>query len=159
MTNPVSYRRPAFPARPWITGALYDLYSADVVLHCDAYVFEYHYFQYLTIDWREGGHKLIASDTWLIEPEGLTPVWDARRDLGRNVYWTRRNAATMARVHKTVLAQAPRMMELTRGRYARVVAQAHYVHVRNVSGEIDGNAYKPPRPYAPRKRAPMPDIL
>lgn len=150
------YRRPAFPARPWITGQLYDRYALPSVLHCDAYVFDYLGQEYLRVEWREGGRKLVASDAWLIEPDGLTPVWGDDCTRGRAVFWSRANHATLRGVHARVLALVSDMHQL--GNWSRVVVQAHYVHVREQDCELRENAYKPPKSYAVRRNS-MPDIL
>lgn len=146
MAGTNKYRRPALTHRPWIRAGLYDLYARKSVLHCDAfaiYLPESNALA-LVIDWREGGKVQIACDAYLIEPDGLTPLWDATGALARGtpVYWTRANNALMRRVHATVLAEADKaralesigLGEATR-RWARVAVQAHYVHVKELDGE------------------------
>ena len=129
MTEPDNYRRPAFPHRPWITGKLWDDYSRNTVLHLDAYTFVNREYGYLALYWSEGGFKAIALDGYRIEPDGLTPVeghvTEALRTWGAPRYWTRSNNAVMARLHRTVLEQPARMLDLGRGRWSRVVVQAH----------------------------------
>lgn len=138
----VNYRRPGFVNRPWIAGGLYDKYSAREILHCDARVLDAHAFKVLTLDWREGGRTQIADDAYLIEPDGLTPLW--ARDFHLRpvvpVYWTRANHALMSRLHRAVLGEVAKAE--ASGRWARVVVQCHYVHVRETNGEIARNGYK-----------------
>lgn len=162
MEKPFSYTltRPRYPFanRPWITGKLYDDMSRTSILHCDAYAVLWHGREYLVIDWREGGKVQVALDAWLIERDGLTPVWDARRVIGKPVYWSALNSGVMARVHRTVLQLAQDMGELYLGlRWTRVMVQAHYVMVREADPEISANKYAGHKPYA--ARSPFPDIL
>lgn len=143
MTTAPNYRRPAFPNRPWITGKLYDDYSRDTIMHMDAYILSAKGRTYLLIDFRRGGTFRIAVDAWLIEQDGLTPIWDAvgLQNVGEPVYWSRANHAWMRGVHQTVLAQAEKMMGFSQGRWTRVVTQCHYVHVTDTDCEIRDNKY------------------
>lgn len=138
MENPNSYRRPALPNRPWITGKLYDQYCTSNILHCDAYVFEVSALKYLVIDWREGGSRRVALDAYLIEDDGLTPVWDALRlwAAGVPVTWHAANHGAMRSVHARVIAEARKAEGLGGGRYARVVIQAHYVRAAESNTEL-----------------------
>lgn len=147
MENHSNYKRPGFICRPWITGKLYDQYASKLILHMDAYVVLFAGHGYLTIEWREGGALLVALDTYLIESDGLVPVWDITRAHGKALYWGETNNALMARLHKTVLDQPARMLELGRGRWTRVSAQCHYVHVREKDAEIppERNYYVTPK--------------
>lgn len=141
-------RRPAFVARPWVKAQDYDLLASTAILHCDAYLYYTSLGEVLSIEWREGGTKLIADDHYLIEPDGLTELWDT--PLGRRFrgYWRKDNNAIMARVHVTVL-------ELTRSplwaRYGRVSFQAHYVLVRETDCEPGGNQFGKPKPDTPKR--------
>lgn len=157
------YRRPAFLNRPWITGKLYDDYARSTIMHMDAFVFVFGAQRYLMIDWREGGKTQVALDGYLIEDDGLTPVWDIEklRAGGRPEYWTRANHATMSRVHRRVLMEPARMMALGMGKWVRVVTQVHYVYVRETDCEIAANKYVDRKPYAARitAKGPLPDIL
>lgn len=149
MANPSNYRRPAFQHRPWITGKLYDTYALPSILHLDAYVMQSGTLKYLELWWSEGGHKIMAHDLYMIESDGLTPIWQAP-DNAHALHWTRENNAWMARVHKTVLAQEGRMLALGQGRWARVVTQCHYVLVRDTNAEPARNKYTAPKEYVPR---------
>jgi hypothetical protein len=84
--------------------------------------------KYLVIDWREGGRAQVALDAWLIEPDGLTPIWDASRLSGVPLQWGADGVPWPA-LHQRVLAQAAQAEGS--GRWARVVTQAHYVTVRD----------------------------
>lgn len=149
MDSQTDYRRPVLLHRPWITGKLYDDYSRLSILHCDAYVVAHgEALKYLVIDWHEGGRVRIATDAWLIQDDGLTPVWDALRvwNTGVPVIWTRANDATMRRVHKRVVICAAELaaqgdMLTGRTRWARVAIQAHYVRVRDTDCEVAANGY------------------
>lgn len=148
-----NYRRPGFPNRPWISGGLYDLMARPSVLHCDAYVMHTRNpadVTALVIDWREGGRKRVALDAYMIEPDGLTPLWDAERHAvgGVPVYWTRANHTTMRRVHMTVLNEVAAAE--ASGRWARVSLVAHYVHVDERDPWRGENHYRERKPYAPR---------
>lgn len=158
-----SYRRSALKNRPWITGALYDKLTSSKILHLDAYIFQYHGNEYLELEWNEGGKRLVARDTYLIEPDGLTPVWSTARAYGVPVFWTRHNHMTMARVHRTVLLEAENALKPTSPLWARVSVLCHYVHVTDTDCEITGaaNSWKPPAPYKrkPRQLPKLPDIL
>lgn len=154
------YRRPAFINRPWMRGGLYDKYASKSVLHCDAYVLALDRVQYLVIDWRVGGKRQLAFDCYLIEPDGLTPVWNAGHvwATGKRVFWTRYNHATMRGVHARVLAQVPAMQALSG--LTQTTVQAHYVYVKDESCEPLRNEWKPPKPYKKRaKITRLPDIL
>lgn len=137
-SNP--YRRPPFPNRPWITGALWDKYALSTILHCDAYALAVGDKRYLLIDWRQGGRKQIALDCYLIERDGLTEVWDAGRIWvnATPVFWHAGNNATMARLHKAVLSQQAVMVTLWPGRWTQVVTQCHYIHVNETDVEAGG---------------------
>lgn len=151
MRNPASYRRTALLLRPWITGKLYDDLTRPSILHMDAYIFILHGNEYLQLEWRVGGKELLALDTWLIEPDGLTPAWDVNRNAGVLTY--NKNPA----LHARVIAQA---REAERAdRWARVSVQCHYIDVRERDTEIRDNKYAGRKPYAPRKTLPLPDIL
>jgi hypothetical protein len=143
-------RRKPFPHRPWITGKVYDDYIRNTILHCDVYVFEFATRSYLVLDWREGGFKRVALDGYLIDADGLTPVWNIEPMWrgGKPRYWTRANHALMSRIHRTALAQGPRMLSL--GTWARVVVHAHYVRLNESDTEPGAGGYKEPKPYAPR---------
>lgn len=159
MTDTYSFKRTPFPNRPWITGSgLYDLYSRDGILHCDAYVLARGLERYLVIDWREGGRAQVALDAYLIEADGLTPVWDANavRDNGQPIYWTR-ETPWIAAIHMRVLVACGTMLTLGAGRWARVLIQAHYVRVVERDCELSGEANK----YVDRmpRVTPLPDIL
>lgn len=158
--NTAQYRRPPFFNRPWVAGKLYDDLARKSILHCDAYIFTLEGREYLTVEWHEGGRKPIALNTWLIEPDGLTPVWDIPRASGQLMYWTKANNAAMARIHKTVLAMEDTMLTLGMGSWSRVSLRAHYVHVTetNVEKGLDVG-YTPRKPYKPRARLALPDIL
>lgn len=162
MADSNSYRRRPFPHRPWITGQLWDKYSAKTVLHCDAYTFAVGEARYLYIDWREGGRKQVALDCYLIEVDGLTPVWDAGRvwASGVPVYWHSGNSAVMARLHKRVLAQRATMLDLGQGRWTQVATLCHYVLIRQNDPEIRDNAYVERKTYKTGITAnTLPDIL
>jgi hypothetical protein len=123
--------RYALHNRPWISGKLYDDLVRPSILHCDAFCIDHLGVLYLVIDWREGGKKRVALDAYLIEPDGLTPVWDTERpNGGRQVYWTRANHTIMARIHARVLEQASRLAVQVGWR--RVMVQAHYVLARDI---------------------------
>lgn len=126
MAKPSSYRRPALLNRPWIAGKLYDDLSRPSILHLDAYVFTFGGNEYLQLDWREGGSKLIALDTWLVR-DGLTPVWDMHRSLGALTY----NADPT--LHARVVHQAREAT--TAGRWARVSTLCHYIDAREIDAE------------------------
>lgn len=149
MTYARNYRRPALPARPWISNKLYDTLSRDTVLHCDAYLFLTDNREYLVIDWREGGKVLVAHDAYLIEPDGLTPVWGvAAVRQGALMYWTRENNATMGGMHQRVLANV-RETAVRFPKWSRVSLLCHYVHCPDTDCEIRDNRYKgrlPPKP-------------
>lgn len=144
MENPANYRRPPFTSRPWVAGKLYDDLARSTVLHCDAYVFETRALkQLLVIYWREGGKRLVARDAYLIEPDGLTPVWDTDESAHvRPVIWTRANGATFARMHQSVL-QLAADAGARFARWSRISLQAHYVRVTDSDVEGFKNAYKP----------------
>lgn len=152
MPDAVIQRRPPFPLRPWVRGKAYDDLARPSVLHCDAFVVSAREATYLEIWWVEGGSRVMAHDVYVIEPDGLTPAWQLPASVMR-VYWTWQNHAWMRRLHKTVLAQGDRMLGIGRGRWARVVTQAHYVHVTDRDCEPTPNAYTPPKPYVPRAGA------
>lgn len=146
-----NYRRPRFPHRPWITGKLYDQYASKLMLHCDAYVIELENHMYLLIDWCEGGRKLIAVDAYLIEPDGLTPVWDSDRvRKGTRVFWGF-EGVPWGPLHKRVLTEAGDMPKRF-NQWARILVQCHYVKLGETDTEIRGerNKYKERKEYAPR---------
>lgn len=164
MANPSSFRkRPVFKRRPWITGQLYENMARTTVLHCDAYVRDHGHFKALLIEWTEGGGRLIARDVYLVESDGLTPMWDddGRIMSGLPVYWTPANDDVMRRLHARVLLLA----DDAEGRFARwprVSLLAHYVHVKHTDCEIPAsrNKYAPPKAYKARERkATLPDWL
>ena len=123
-------RRPAFPSRPWIRGKLYDDLNRETVLHADADTRYIDQRAYLMIDWKEAGRVQVALDAWLIEADGLTPVWQPAYLWGRGerVYWTARNHAMMCRIHRRVVEQVWEAGVLA-ARWSRVSLQTHYVHV------------------------------
>lgn len=137
MVHPFNNSRPALIHRPWITGKLYDDYTRPSILHCDAYVMKWNALKYLVIDWREGGKRQIALDAYLIQEDGLTPVWDAMStlDAGVSLLWGT-EGVPWAALHVRVLAQGPRMLALGKGKWARVATQAHYVKVRERDCEL-----------------------
>lgn len=149
MSAAAKHRRPAFPHRPWIRGKVYDDFARPSIMHCDAYLWQAEGFKYVEIWWTEGGTRFMAHDLYVVEDDGLTPMWNAA-DNPRAIYWTWENHAWMRRIHKTVLAQGDRMLGIGRGRWARVVTQAHYIHVTDRDCEPTRNSYNPPKPYAPR---------
>jgi hypothetical protein len=157
--NAPSTRRPAFPARPWITGKAYDDYSRDTVLHCDAYLYADAFKDYLVVSYRVGGRKLIALDGYLAEPDGLTPIWDVEalvtRANVRRAFWTRSNHALMRRIHKNVLNMAREAN--AQGQYQRVTLLCHYVRVTDEPCEPGQGAYKTPKRRAMQNS--LPDIL
>lgn len=159
MTMTDNYRRPPFPARPWIRGKLYDDYSRSTILHLDAYLFAFGGNVYLALDWTEGGFKRVALDGYLVESDGLTPVWDIApmRLAGKPLSWSARNHATLARVHQTVMGRVPVMLSLGLGRWSRVVTLAHYVMRPETDPEPGHGAYSDPKPYASRSK--LLDIL
>ena len=136
MTSPNNYRRPPLHHRPWITGGLYDNLAG--VLHCDAFMVLYRPLaaDVLVLDWHKGGRKLIARDAYLIEPDGLTPLWDTSKVLldGIPQYWTPANHKLMARVHRTVVERCDELPQV-------VSLLAHYVRLTERDGEIAANKY------------------
>lgn len=131
-------------------------------MHCDAYVIGTRGVEYLVIDWREGGKRRVALDAWLLEADGLTPIWDGEGIAGEPVYWGERNDAIMSRVHARVLLQTAAMMHLGRGRWTRVSVLAHYVRVTETDVETMPNTWAKPKAYGPRTRPPenkLPDWL
>lgn len=154
-----TFKRPLFQNRPWVTqSGLYDLYAMPSILHCDAYLLARGLLKYLVMDWREGGIRQVALDAYLIEADGLTPVWDANAilDHGQPVYWSR-ETPWIASIHTRVLVQCSTMMTLGAGRWARCVMQAHYVRVVETDVELSAKANK----YVERapRALPLPDIL
>jgi hypothetical protein len=149
MPNAITYRSRAFPHRPWILGQLYDVLSRETVLHLDAHIMLFGGRMYLDMYWSAGGTREVARDVYLIEPDGLTPVWDMT-NLGKDVYWSKLTHKDIAPVHAAVVARA-REVERT-GRWARVSVQAHYVHAGDECLEPGAGAYKPPKAREGRAR-------
>lgn len=126
-----NYRRKAVINRPWLTGGLYDLLTRPTILHLDARVLYVDDFKapVLVLDWRQGGKARVALDAYLIEPDGLTPLWDAERVArvgGSPLYWSHVNRDTFAPLHVSVLAMAAEAEQS--GRWARVSTVCHYVY-------------------------------
>ena len=134
-----NYRRPAVLNRPWLAGKLYDDITRTSVLHRDAFVWELGSFKVLHIDWREGGRKQVAEDAYLIEPDGLTPLWsqDWRLMARMSLHWTRATHAMFAPLHARVIAEA----RLAGERWAQVSVLAHYIKCGERNAEIGANAY------------------
>lgn len=152
MTFSVIYRRPAFINRPWIIGKLYDDLSRSTIIHCDAYVFTFGGNQYLQLEWRVGGGVLMALDTWLIEPSGLTPVWNIHRRNGALTYDT--NPA----LHARVIVQAQGAYVAVHG-ITRVSLLCHYIDVRERDPEASLGDPLATRTRRTRARATLPDVL
>lgn len=133
-------RRPSFINRPWITGKLYDDLSRNTVLHCDARVLDLNTFKVLAIDWNEGGRKQVARDAYVIEPDGLTPLWDTawRFAVSVPILWTR-DTPWLGPVHARVIAEATKA--LSTGPWSRVSLLAHYVRCTEYDTELKRNVY------------------
>jgi len=138
-------KRPAITHRPWLSTALWDVLTRLSILHADAYVMTLGSeptataLKYLVIDYRRGGRERIALDAWLVEADGLTPMWDALDVLGRGspVTWGTLGVP-WARLHRTVVETA----YAARGPWSRVSLQCHYVRATDRDTEPKVNAYK-----------------
>jgi hypothetical protein len=108
--------------------------------------------EYLQLEWREGGTKLIALDTWLVEPDGLTPVWDMSRANGALTY------NTNPQLHARVIQQA-REAEMA-DRWVRVSVLCHYIDARETDVETRLSMITRKRRDGPQyDMGKLPDIL
>ena len=137
--------REPFSYRPWITGKLYDDLARRSILHCDAQVIDAGALKYLAIDWRKAGRVRVALDAYMIEPDGLTPLWDATtpaRHAVRLLTWGAPGVPWEA-LHARVCEQAATAQDAgqAQGTWARVSLLAHYVPALDLDAEIAGNSY------------------
>jgi hypothetical protein len=156
MSEPVNYSRIPFRNRPHITGKLYEDLKRPGILHLDAYTLNVGALKYLLLDWRESGRERLALDAYLVEPDGLTPVWDAEKLSGVQCYWNLPERSLYAELHMRVLAEAAKAQDT--GRWSRVSLWAHYVYVRESDPERGLEPSKPRGAYK-RKLPPLADIL
>lgn len=117
--------------------------------------------KYLDVRLTLGGTTPVAHDAYLIEPDGLTPVWDVTVADGIPLYWSQADA-WWPTLHSRVIEMAGDAATL--GPWSRVSLLCHYVSLRTLdtSPEIppERNHYKERAPYKPRARVNgLPDIL
>lgn len=137
--------REPFSYRPWVTGKLYDDLSRRSILHADAQVIDAGAVKYLVISWRRAGRVQVALDAYVIEADGITPVWDASapaRHALRLLSWGAPGVpwdALHARVCEQVAVAAD--AGEASGTWSRVTLLCHYVPRADVAGEIERNVY------------------
>lgn len=91
---------------------------------------------FLMIDWRRAGRERVALDAYMIEPDGLTPLWDASLPVklsARVIHWGDVNVPWNA-LHARVCEQAATAADA--GQWARVSLLAHYVPALDIDAEI-----------------------
>ncbi len=135
--------------RPYLSAKYYDDQTRHTILHMDAYVQNIiSGSPALVVYTTDRGRWAHTQSAWLIESDGLTPLWDIPPMSAKRVYWTRANHATMRRVHKTVLAMAQTMP--LGPEHRRVSLMCHYVFQSAANPEIAANQYPgrtPPDPF------------